>query len=54
MILFALKALFNIGLLGLISALLGYTGMIMMMSGAEFFGFMYLLFGGMLCYASGD
>jgi hypothetical protein len=49
MILFALKAIFNIGLLGLVSALLGYAGMLMIMSGVEFFGFMYLLFGGMLC-----
>jgi hypothetical protein len=54
MILFALKAIFNIGLLGLISALLGYAGMIMIMSGAEFFGFLYLLFGGILCLASTD
>jgi hypothetical protein len=54
MILFSLKAIFNIGLLGLISALLGYAGMLMIMSGAEFFGILYLLFGGMLCLASSD
>ena len=54
MILMALRILFQIGILGLLSALLGYAGMLMIMSGVEFFGFLYLLFGGTLCLASGD
>lgn len=54
MILSALRIIFNLGALGLISSLLGYAGMVMIMSGAEFFGFLYLFLGGVLCVASGD
>ncbi len=54
MILFALKLIFRISLMGLVSALMGYAGMIIIMSGSGFFGLLFLVFGGMLCFFSAD
>jgi len=54
MILAALRFIFNLGALGLLSSLLGYAGMLMVMSSAWFFGFLYMFLGGTLCLASGD
>ncbi len=54
MILFAVRLLFNIGFLGLFSSLVGYVGIIIIVSSGDFFGFLYLFFGGMLCLVSAD
>ena len=54
MILLMLKLIFNIRFVGLFSALLGYAGMIMLMTGEEFYGFLYLFFGGILCISFED
>jgi hypothetical protein len=54
MVLFAMKLVFQIRFLGLVSALMGYSGMVLIMSGSGLLGLLFLVFGGIICFTCAD